>query len=262
MFNALVRPVISYGCQIWGVNHLKLPVSELNGTSYHSILPNNSLESVQTDFLRFVASVGRVAPLWMLLNEFSAQPLQVHFAKCIITFWNDMRRDNESMVAHACRSDLKLMVSGVKECWSFKVCKFLAALGKSMSISLLDSRFAAPFLENVPFPVNSVTYFWGLQLDSRHISDCLARFWRDRIVNCLTGSPRTTTIYPKMHAYVDWIGFPHSKLHTHLRAFIPRHMHVSLIRFRLGCWHFLKVNSARIGRQPRGPRAERMLLSL
>jgi hypothetical protein len=258
LFNTIVRSVMSYGSQIWGVDFLQLPISVPNGTSYRNLLPDNIFESVQLDFLRFVGGVSRCAPNWVLLQEFGVQPVQVHFARCVCRLWNDFRDMPNTMAAHAARADLALMFKGVKKCWSHKVCMFLAKLSSLLGLELIDRRFIACFTGNNRFPADSIAYFWGLRVDVNRITECLTGFWRDRVVRILTGNPRTTTIYVKSDAYVTWVGMPVGKPHVHVNQVIPRTMHATLMRFRIGCWSILEVNKDRSMGRGRRTRADRI----
>jgi hypothetical protein len=256
LFKALVLPVMSYGCQIWGVDYLGLPAPLTQG-----LVPTNPLENVLHNFLRFVSGTGMDVPLWVLLNEFSIQPLQIHFATCILRFWNHLRKHQVQnvMAAHTAKADIKLMLSGVSKCWSSKVIKFLIALGTARNTSFVQHEYAEPlFARHTQSPQDSSSYFWGLTLDVDAIISHLRIFWRDRTLTTLGASdPRTTTVYPKIQAYVQWVGLPDTP-HPHTHCHLNRCTHVTLMRFRLGCWRFLEVNKDRRRSTGRRPRAQRL----
>jgi hypothetical protein len=206
LFNAIVRPILSYGCQVWGVDYLTLPAPTANGTSYHNLVPESPLEHVQLDFLRFVGGVNRTAPNWVLLQEFNVQPIQAHLVVCVVRMWNGFRERQHTLAAHVAKADLRLMIQGVDQCWSYKLCKFLALLGKHTQAPLFEARHAEPFLSSTHhFSANAFDYFWNLRLDCDHICTLMHKFWRNRMCSSLVGNPRSTLTYPKFHAYVAWV---------------------------------------------------------
>lgn len=262
LFNAIVRPILSYGCQVWGVDYLTLPGPTANGTSYYHLVPDSPLEHVQLDFLRFVGGVNRSAPNWVLLQEFNVQPIQAHLVTCIVRMWNSFRERQHLMAALVAKADLRLMLQGVDQCWSYKLCKFLATLGKHTDTSLLEVQHAAPFLSNASFHESSFEYFWNLRLDSDHICGLMHKFWRNRICNSLLGNARTTVTYPKFHAYVEWVGLRKADERPPHLSQVMNHAHQTcLLRFRLGCWSILEVNKDRKKKQgQRRPRAQRLCI--
>ena len=105
-----------------------------------------------------------------------------------------------------------LLLYYIKSSWSYKVCKFLADLGLLMHIPIIDAIYAKPFTDPTScFPSDASKYLWDLQLDTPQIIAYLTFFWRTRILGSLVGNPRTTSIYPKFHAYVGWVGLPIDK---------------------------------------------------
>jgi hypothetical protein len=266
LFNHLVRPVLSYGCQVWGANYLEVPpatpIEPAAGGSacWRGIVPDNALERVQTDFLRFVMGVGRVTPNWILLQELGVDPLQVHWATSVLRFWNEVRDKPSCMAAHAARADLYMMCQGRTKCWSWRVCTFLARLGL-----VPDARHAAPLLSppgtppNVPviFPPDARDYFWSLRINVDSATQQLRARWRDRILLYAAQhpDPRTCLLLPRFVTYVHWVGVqecgkpaPHAALHT-----LAPTKHTCLMRFRVGGWHHLAVNHGRIQSGPARP---------
>lgn len=139
------------------------------------------------------------------------------------------------------------------------MCNFLVQLGEYTGWRVVDAAHSAPFLSrSTPFPPDSASYFWSLAFDPARALEELRGFWHNRLVTLVTGSPRTIPHLPKYAAYCIWMGLRgDARWHPHMRAAIPRELHVCLMRFRLGCWHRLEVNRARRRSGPRTPRAQR-----
>jgi hypothetical protein len=262
LFDALVRPVLMYGAQVWGAEYLRLPPPRPPDSTTYDFAPQTPLDAVVYAFLRFVSDTGRSAPSWVLLQEFSVLPLQSHLATCILRMWNSLRdaARSDTVAAHAARADLRLMLLGDKRCWSYKVCHFLASLSSYVPrASPIPEVHARPFLNGTAFPLDAFTYWWGLLVNVADVELGVAEFWRARVLSVVTGSPRTQPLFPKFTAYVAWVGVPPVfTKHAHLSCRLSRCAHVCLMRYRLGCWHFLGANAERTSSAPRRARADRL----
>ena len=78
LFDALVEPVMSYACQVWGpwVFHGMLEKPWSTGS-----------EEVHLDFLRIMAGVGRQVKRELLLWEFMRYPIMWHWVRLEARFW-------------------------------------------------------------------------------------------------------------------------------------------------------------------------------
>ena len=88
MGNIMVRPVASFGCQIWGANFLEL------NKALHCCL-----ESVHTRFLRMVLGVGSKVDQDVLRVEACSPAYHSHWVTCVFNFWNELST-SEGMMAH------------------------------------------------------------------------------------------------------------------------------------------------------------------
>ena len=69
LFDAIVVPILLYGCEIWGFENI------------------NILENVHIQFLRYLAHVRKSTPVYMLYGEFGRKPLLLTISLRIICFW-------------------------------------------------------------------------------------------------------------------------------------------------------------------------------
>jgi hypothetical protein len=237
LYKVLVRPVLSYGCQVWAVNYMNLPSDENDSI----FAPSNCLEHIQRDFVRSILGVGKSVPYWCLLEECGLESLQVFWFKCALRFWNTMRHSPGSMLESVAKEDL-LLVTAVKHksCWTYHMCKVLARLG------FLSSSYASAFLSNTPFPDDTYQYLWNLEFSDVGLAvEKMLRFWRDRVLNATMQIPRLSA-HPKFATYVHWVGLrPLLEPAQHMTACMLRHKHVCLIRFRLACWYKLGMHNLR-----------------
>jgi hypothetical protein len=99
LFDALVKPILSYACEIWAVDFGK---------------QNNSLERIQLHFLRSFLHVRSSTASCAILGEFGRYPLQLHWDKLTAKYWNRMfSLDNNRLVKRAFLDNAQLG----KRCW-------------------------------------------------------------------------------------------------------------------------------------------------
>ena len=96
LFNVLVLPVLSYGAQVWGPDFINV--------EFEAAM-NNKATEVQRTYMR--AIVGARKPTMLCLyRELSERPIQYHWAKLSLRFWN-------ALCHKAFIADINLAVQGV-----------------------------------------------------------------------------------------------------------------------------------------------------
>lgn len=83
MFDTLVKPVLSYGCEVWGPDALQ-DVSSADG------MLKNSLQEVQTLFMRQLGKLRKSTSRQVMLKELSWAPLSAHWCKMVVSYWNQL----------------------------------------------------------------------------------------------------------------------------------------------------------------------------
>jgi hypothetical protein len=98
MFDTLVKPVLSYGCEVWGpdaLQHISLAAGMLD----------NSLQEVQTLFMRQLGKFRKSTNRQVMLKELCWVPLSLHWCKMIVCYWNQLAKLPTAMmkiVFHDC----------------------------------------------------------------------------------------------------------------------------------------------------------------
>ena len=110
--NLLIRPVASFGCQIWGVNFLDLKKG----------VDNNELEKLHVRFLRHVLGVGKNIASDNLRAEASSPAYHTHWIPLIFRLWNTLKTNTRAMAHDIWKG--KLMLNGCHDCWSYKAIKY------------------------------------------------------------------------------------------------------------------------------------------
>jgi hypothetical protein len=124
LFDALVRPVLCYGCEVWGPSILA------HGVTVAKSGFREKLECLHRDFLRQCLGVRKSVPDLALMVELRRDPLVMCIVEQILQFWNKIqcRRDGD-LVKMAVQASSMGRVG-----WAKNLQKFLARYG----VSLLD----------------------------------------------------------------------------------------------------------------------------
>ena len=237
LFRSLVQPVLTYGCQVWGVYLLKQGLGPRP--------TNNMLDRVQMQFLHILSGVHGKAHHLSLLHEFGMLPLVHYMLKLQARFWNKLvDMAPQRMLYQAFLSDLQLMIERkCKTCWSYLFLSAMHQLGLSPSPgsftgieACLDLSFAEP-------DVMAQLALRAQQFLSPGSGQA--------------GVPRCPRLCPSQcvtgFTYRFWIGMKDDTRAPHLCHFIPRGHWQLLVRMRLSCLS-LQVE---LGKRTRTPRAQR-----
>ncbi|KAL4854417.1 LINE-1 retrotransposable element ORF2 protein [Chlorella vulgaris] len=113
LFDVFVKPVLSYGCELWGVNVLLRPDC-------------SSVERVHRWFCRRVQGLPKQVTAAISLAELGRQPLQSFWIQQLVRFWNRLQNsaaDEDRVLGWAFKDNLELMREGGdlaagSACWS------------------------------------------------------------------------------------------------------------------------------------------------
>jgi hypothetical protein len=91
VFDALVFPVVSYGCQIWGPS---VCMQKDGGVLPRDLLDASkrviAVENVQVQFLRLIVGMPASAAKWIVLTELKRLPLQLRWLILCARFWQSV----------------------------------------------------------------------------------------------------------------------------------------------------------------------------
>lgn len=231
LFDTLVKPVMSYGCQIWGADY-----SMYNTVS--SAL-NNPLQRVHLNYLRLVSGASPHVPNIALLHEFKAAPLVCYWLRLVLRFWNQIVLNTHWLLHAVLLDNVGLAKSGLESCWSAKVITTLRKLGvmTDLSHSVADICRVVD-VDEVVERLNTRIFqcLWATHLDPRSCPSIGAK-------HCL---------YMRWFAHTDTHVF-----HPHITCTdIEYGKHRQLMRFRMGCAD-IAVNAGRFVK-PKKERANRL----
>jgi hypothetical protein len=229
LFNALVVPVLNYGCEVWGMQQL----AELNNNAWGS----GYAAEQQLTLLRRAFHVPKSTCLALLMCEGGNRvPLAFAWLKQGIAWWNKITARDPDDVVRAALQDNVMMAQEGAICWSKFFIDTLDRLG-------LDYRDKVCDLQPI---------------DSKSVLAALNSKWQDHVwkkVGTLSNAPAAVRDVPdtqgtgfKTWTYVRWFKPCSTFLSRRAESFI-RHVHrperiEALARFRLGA-HHLNVNTQR-----------------
>jgi hypothetical protein len=216
LFRVLVEPVLSYGCQVWGPDMFE------GGLALSKVLAADS-EVVQLDFLRFISGLPKSVSRWVLLREFGARPLHLHWLTLCARFWaHTLDLPEDCLLRKALVADVELFVSGCQDCWAAKFLLVMQQLGVVTDSSAFANAHACLHLRIV----------------ERAVADAAERFftsmWVDLPADPAT-APSDSVVFATYHQWVCGgapLGQPPSPLMQSL--VLLRHEKTCLCRLRVG----------------------------
>jgi hypothetical protein len=243
-FDALVEPVFSYGCQVWGPFAFS---SKLRVNPFAT-----KAEKVHAAFLRHMCGAGKGVSLDVLYADLHRLPVMYHWCVLAVRWWGKMSKARvEPTPPLACRAwleDVKLALSGCNRCWSYHVLHAMAVLG----LAPADWR-AQPF--------DWVTQqCWAEQ----QVKEALAALWRGRWPSVITDPRTAPSKGVAMCTYQAWVRpvlptadpFVRASSPPHTRLCLPFSVLRAYAQLRIG-WAHLEVEQGR-KRRPVVPREQRL----
>lgn len=270
MFDVLVEPVLSYGCQIWGpeifCSKLQKPQNlqdPVNPQRPFMDLPktlNLAAEKVHLSYLRIMSGVGRAVDKTLLLREFGRYPIMWHWIALAVRFWvRAVKMADTELVHKTLKADIGLMLSGCQKCWSYYLLSTLSRLGIVDAQVWSATASQAPSVDNV------------LQLDIQEsaVRDALKeqfdKFWSHPRINLRKEHPRCVSCPEDaiMHnTYAAWVRGSEDPIPTYLKSReLSFRMVQCIAKLRLG-WHGLAVQTGRFSQIPRAQRGCKMCVAL
>jgi len=251
MFDVLVEPVLSYGCQVWGpaVFHNRM----LSGQ--RDVFMSDA-EKVHMHFLRGLAGVGKCC-VDVLMRDMHRQPVMHHWVVLGARQWSKfvaMGEGQPRVSRSAWLSDIDLMRGAdtngrpYKKCWTYRLLSTLQQLGVLQ-----------------PSQWDQSADLTQLRIDEQQVKARLVACMHTRWAGMVAGDPRVAPsdgiaklthaswVYPYQPAvdYTDRQAAP-----QHIQLCLPtRHLRV-LAQLRVG-WGHLEVELGRRQR-PRVPRPQRL----
>ncbi|MEW8546328.1 MAG: reverse transcriptase family protein [Candidatus Thiodiazotropha sp.] len=79
MFNKMIKPILLYGCEIWGVGNFDV------------------LERIQLKFYKYIFNLKKSTPSYMVYGELGVTPLYIDIQTRIVSFWTKLILNTEKI---------------------------------------------------------------------------------------------------------------------------------------------------------------------
>ncbi len=183
LFDGQVRPIVWYGCEVWGPEVLSALVrgprrrdtSNTEAGWFEACLDDPAVK-LQVMFMRTTCG-AKLPPHRLLFAELSQLPLHMYWLKMVIGFWNRLVRQPESLAADVLVEEVRLYLEGWNDGWVGHLFGVLGALG-------IDVWAGAPSL--CLAPTSLATWRGATALPLAHI--CTA--FREKLSAAAWSSPR------------------------------------------------------------------------
>ena len=251
MFDVLVEPVLSYGCQVWGPAVFHKHVQTAQREVYMC-----DAEKVHMHFLRYTTGVGKCC-VDVLLRDMHRQPVLHHWVVLCARQWTkfaEMDPDHSRVARSAWLADIALMRGSdtggrpYKKCWSYRLLSTLQQIGV---LQASDWDTSVDLTQ--------------LRIDEAQVKARLAACMHARWARVANGDPRVApSAGVAKNTHVSWV-YAYSPAADYTdRKSAPPHMHLCLstrylrvlAQLRVG-WAHLEVQLGR-QRRPKVPRQQRL----
>ena len=122
LFDALVRPVASYGCEIWSPDFIR-----------KAGIGKGGIELLHNSFMRQAMQVRSSTPVPILLSELGRQPISWFWLRQCVKFWNrTVTRPDRDLVKLCLHENIDMAVSlgtANKQCWASCLLDVLSKVG-------------------------------------------------------------------------------------------------------------------------------------
>lgn len=147
LFNCVVKPVLSFGCEVWGPGEL-CTIKEAGD------MVKGPLKSVQNKFLRHLGKLRKSTSLPIIYRELGCVPMARLWMQSIIRFWNRCVDMGENEWLHlAFRENLQMSSQIIRrgpKSWTSEVLQALKALGWDTGAASIEARRWYPAGHAIP----------------------------------------------------------------------------------------------------------------
>ena len=250
LFDQLVEPVLSFGCQIWApavIERALAPRAQRGRPGSELQRPPHTLdnvldrvlveaEAVHLDFLRQVGGLPPCSQKWVTLAEFGRKPLLHKWLKCIARWWARLVRGCVAAAAstasfpgaplsiRAFKQNVSLFLHD-RSCdgWAAQVLRCMATLGVITSAQLGACSTVHDVLQLDITPRTVVSRFDAL----------IVQWWQN--AGAQHADPRTASNNDVVcSTYCQWVQTVLGSPAPHLKQFLLHHHKLALIRLRTG----------------------------
>lgn len=249
LFDSVVKPVLCYGCEVWGVDWTSRLCIQGNFAS------GPAEEEVHKPFLRQVLGVCKSTPCAAMYMELNRQPIPMFWLRMAAKLWNKaLSRKPDDILRQCLKENVRLVhdaglrATDQKRLWSFHFTKCMDELGVAwrdadsnllpVDLGTVGNRMADKWSHAECGVLEDLGEAWALE-------PCAVR-----------AAPASFSHGFKLYTYMNWFALEEWSRKLHWSFFLQAPEHIkAMAQLRLGS-HWLEVQQGRLAR-PRKPRKER-----
>jgi hypothetical protein len=240
LFDKLVRPVLSYGAQIWGPYMFEKWWKE-------PLARENEPERVHTDFLRQISGMPKHVHKASLYREFGRKPLMVQWLVLAARWWNNLASKEEDSIGYkAFRDNVGMMTvqRGDSPIWSTLFLKAMYRIGVLKHEVWRQEWFTSP------------VDIFNLSFDEVEVQEAATKLLMTNKWQMARGVDPKSASHTEVFwaTYEQWVtGTDPGKSARHIEHYMPLPLRRCMLKLRLGC-HKLAIQSLRMQGVPRHER--------
>jgi len=120
LFDSLVRPIMTYGCEVWGA-YVTNPQALETDADHSELYDKQCYDKLDLRFCKILLGVHRKATNTAVRGELGRYPMTVHILKLVLKFWMRVAQGNDNSILRACYLENVKMVNDGKQCWLSKI---------------------------------------------------------------------------------------------------------------------------------------------
>jgi hypothetical protein len=134
LFEAVVMPNLTFGCEVWGpwILHCKaVPQGQEWWQSFTAHVSSNPIEQVRLSFARTLLALKSCTPVWTMFRELGWYPIQIFVVQQLIRFMNKLWDMPDSTLARRAlhESWMSYLLDDCQDNWAAKLHTFLQDAG-------------------------------------------------------------------------------------------------------------------------------------
>jgi hypothetical protein len=249
LFDAVVEPVLSYGCEVWGPDWVSRCIAG-NFTAC------DAEREVHLPFMRRAMGVATTTPVVAMMNELGREPLMFHWLRMAAKLWNKaLSRPADDYLHAALVENVSLAaergcpISTRKRLWSWHFTACMTAL---------DIPWCTEAGEPAKVPVADIARAMRTRWEKHEWAEVNRVTDREpdwlQEPSAVRAAPESFSRGFKKFTYARWFAIKYVKqesfaFHLHRKDHIR-----AVMQFRLGSFKWLNIQLGRCRRQPRRQR--------
>jgi hypothetical protein len=133
LFNQLIKPILVYGAEVWGVGLFNIKKFNSNQHTLESTYDDNIIEKLNVQFQKYMLGVSKRATNLAIRGELGQLPISIHVIVHLLKFWIHLSKSDNTLLQAAYKESISLHFNN-KTSWFSTVCEICKILGIKFNI--------------------------------------------------------------------------------------------------------------------------------